>query len=65
MTNSESTKQVGIKRFPVALYERLAESAKRNRRPVTQEIIHGLEVYLSLKPQVEYIIEPQREEEKT
>lgn len=42
------TKQVNLRRFPVELYNRLREIAKRHRRPVTQEIYYALERYVEL-----------------
>ena len=45
---TEQIKQVNLKRFPIELYDRLREIAKRHRRPVTQEIYHVLERYVDL-----------------
>lgn len=45
---TEQIKPVNLKRFPVKLYNRLREIAKRHRRPVTQEIYYALERYVEL-----------------
>jgi len=51
-------------RLPKSLHQKLKESARINHRSLHGEAFHAIEVYLSLKPRVEYIIEPQREEEE-